>query len=621
MYRKEANKLKKNTRKARRAYERKIAEESKTNKRAFFRYVNSKLTVRPKITAMKNKHGVLVEDDREMTNVIGGYFKEVFSEETTDEMPDMNNQCENQIGNVIVCRTALQKILEKLNVNKSCGPDNLHPHLLQKTARTISEPLKIIFDKSLRDGECPSDWRTANVTPIHKKGDRTDPNNYRPVSLTSQVCKVLETLVREKIVKHMRVNGLFSNSQHGFREGRSCLTNLLETLEQWTKILDEGDCIDVAYLDFRKAFDLVSHKQLLFKMEKYGISGQVLEWVKAFLSDRSQRVVIRGSSSETCNVTSGVPQGSVLGPILFLIFINDLPLEVLSPLSLFADDSKIFTRIVTSRKKSKWVGFDGHSALQRDLTRVQEWARKWKMEFNIGKCKIMHIGSKNPKSVYGMNGTELETTRAERDLGVTIDDKLDLGKHIKSIVAKANRILRLIRISFACLDKPMFLNLYLVLVRPHLEYCVQVWSPYKQKYIKLIERVQRRATKLVPELRELEYPERLRRLGLTTLEERRVRGDMIQTYKFISGKEDIDQAVFFKMAAPRPGANNKKIFRQRTRLNVRKNFYSQRSGPGWNKLGNNVIEVQRTGTFKKNYDIMCARRRERVENDQYVWNQ
>ena len=620
MYRKEANKLKKNTRKARRFYERKIAAESKTNKRAFFRYVNSKLTVRPEITAMKDKQGNLVEDDKEMTNIIGSYFKEVFSEEFTGEMPEMDSQSVNQIGEVNICRMALQKILEKLNTSKSCGPDNLHPHLLQKTARTVSEPLKIIFEKSLRDGECPDDWRTANVTPIHKKGDRTEPNNYRPVSLTSQVCKVLETIVREKIVNHMKVNKLFSNSQHGFREGRSCLTNLLETMEQWTKILDEEDCIDVAYLDFRKAFDLVSHKHLLYKMSKYGISGQVLEWVKAFLKDRSQRVVIRGSASEACSVTSGVPQGSVLGPVLFLIFINDLPLEVLSPLSLFADDSKIFTRIVTSKRNTKWTGFDGASALQRDLTRVQAWAKKWKMEFNVGKCKVMHIGRRNPKNVYGMGGSVLETTSAERDLGVMIDDRLDLGSHIKSIVAKANRMLGLIKISFACLDKPMFLNLYLVLVRPHLEYCVQVWSPYKQKYIKLLERVQRRATKLVPELRNLEYAERLKRLGLTTLEERRVRGDMIQTYKFISRKEDIDPSVFFKMARPRPGAHGKKIFIQRPRLDVRKNFYSQRCGPKWNILEKKVIEAQKTGTFKKNFDKMAARRTLRTENDQYVWN-
>ena len=316
-YRRETNKLKKNTRKARMRYEKKIAADSKTNKRAFFRYVNSRLTVRPEITAMKNEQGLLIEDDKEMTDVIGKYFKEVFIEETTNEMPEMDPQCNIQIGEIQICRMAIQKLLEKLNVNKSCGPDNFHPHLLQKTAETISVPLKLIFEKSLSSGECPTDWKTANVTPIHKKGDRTEPSNYRPVSLTSQVCKILETLVREKIVKHMKVNSLFSSAQHGFREGRSCLTNLLETLDHWTKIVDEGDCIDIAYLDFRKAFDLVSHKYLLYKMSKYGISGQILEWVKSFLNDRSQRVVIRGSASEACSVTSGVPQGSVLGRYYF----------------------------------------------------------------------------------------------------------------------------------------------------------------------------------------------------------------------------------------------------------------------------------------------------------------
>ena len=155
---------------------------------------------------------------------------------------------------------------------------------------------------------------------------------------------------------------------------------------------------------------------------------------------------------------------------------------------------------------------------------------------------------------------------------------------------------------------------------PHLEYCVQVWSPYKQKYIKQLERVQRRSTKLVLELRNLEYPERLRRLGLTTLEERRARGDMIQTYKFVSGKEDINPSVFFQMAVPRPGANSRKIFMQRTRLNVRKNFYSQRVGTSWNKLENNVVEARKTSSFKKHFDRAQMRRLETIENDQYVWN-
>ena len=232
------------------------------------------------------------------------------------------------------------------------------------------------------------DWRSANVTPIHKKGDRTSPSNYRPVSLTSQVCKILESIVRKQILGHLAENNILRDEQHGFRERRSCLTNLLETMEHWTEIIDEGDGIDVAYLDFRKAFDLVSHKHLIYKMSKYGITNQVLNWVKAFLNQRTQRVVVRGTTSDPFNVTSGVPQGSVLGPVLFLIFINDLPLEIISPLSLFADDSKKFSRIISEKNKGK-SDFRGNEVLQKDLDTIKEWADKWKMEFDIDKCKIM----------------------------------------------------------------------------------------------------------------------------------------------------------------------------------------------------------------------------------------
>ena len=618
-YKKERNRLRKNIRKARRNYERKIAKKARTNKRAFFKYVNSRLTVRPEITAMKNENGQLMEDDREIVEIMGKYFNDVWSSYDGEEMPNMQMISESQIRSIVISIEVVQSRLEKLNVHKSCGPDELHPYVLQGTAKELSLPLTIIFQKSLDEGRCPDDWKSANVTPIHKKGDRTEPSNYRPVSLTSQVCKVLESIVREQVIKHLNSNNLLSEVQHGFREGRSCLTNLLETLEIWTEIIDEGDGLDIAYLDFRKAFDLVSHKHLIFKMSRYGINGQILNWVEDFLRDRSQRVVIRGTASTPLRVTSGVPQGSVLGPILFLIFINDLPLNVISPLSLFADDSKIFSRIVTNEKRLKSSIESGTETLQRDLENVVEWAKKWKMEFNVDKCKIMHLGRRNPKNVYQMDGKTLNETAEEKDLGVLIDNELDFGKHIKGIVGKANKILGMIRISFACLNKRMFLNLYLALVRPLLEYCVQVWSPYKRKYINLVEGVQRRATKLVPELRNLPYEERLRRLKLTTLEERRVRGDMIETYKIITGKEQVDHEKFFKIIPDRRGRHTKKIYRKRSRLNVRRNFFSQRVGPIWNNLSREEVEAKKTSKFKEVHDIKEIGRRRHREGDIFVW--
>ena len=219
--------------------------------------------------------------------------------------------------------------------------------------------------------------------------------------MTSQVCKVLESIVKEQIFEHLERNNLLSEEQHGFRKGRSCLSNLLTTLEDWTSMLEEGDCVDVAYLDFRKAFDLVSHKHLLLKLQKHGINGQVWNWVKAFLENRKQKVVIRGVESDSLDVLSGVPQGSVLGPILFLIFINDLPKCTNCPVCLFADDSKIYCRVPRENKNDpKLEG--ANEKLQRDLQALENWANKWKMSFNVNKCKIMHLRYGNVEHQYVM---------------------------------------------------------------------------------------------------------------------------------------------------------------------------------------------------------------------------
>jgi hypothetical protein len=332
-------------------------------------------------------------------------------------------------------------------------------------------------------------------------------------------------------------------------------------------------------------------------------------------------VVVRGSTSDNFAVTSGVPQGSVLGPILFLIFINDLPLEVISPLSLFADDSKVFSRIVAENNIEKGKNVNGNATLQNDLDTIARWAKTWKMEFNVDKCKIMHLGNQNPKHTYTMEEADLVTTSEEKDLGVLIDDKLDFGIHIKSIVKKANRMLGLIRIGFACLDKEIFMNLYPVLIRPLLEYCVQVWSPHKRKYVRLIEGVQRRATKLVPNLRDLPYEERLIRLGLTSLEDRRVRGDMIETYKLITGKEDINSDKFFTMAHVRGDpelTHNMKIYKKSFRLDVRKYSFSQRVIDKWNLLGKKVVESPKTSGFKSKYDKSEVQRNRQMVESLYV---
>ena len=567
---------------------------------------------------MKTVNNTIVDEDIDIGETMVSYFSTVHTNYRGEEMPEMSDITNKQIKDIKITPELVEKKLKDLNPHKSCGADGVHSYVLRETAKSMSIPLALIYQKSLDEGVCPEEWKCANVTPIQKKGDWTEPSNYRPVSLTSQVCKVLESIIRDRIVQHLTDNKLLNDAQHGFREGRSCLTNLLETLEQWTEIIDEGDCIDVAYLDFRKAFDLVSHEHLIYKLSKYGIKGQILNWIRDFLKDRTQRVVIRGTASSPRNVTSGVPQGSVLGPILFLIFINDLPIELLSRLSLFADDSKLFSRIMTNRK-SKFKDVNGSKRLQKDLNKVVEWAEKWKMEFNIDKCKIMHLGYNNPKNVYSMGNTTLNATEEERDLGVIIDNKLDFGKHINTIVARANRILGLIRISFACMNIPMFLNIYTAQVRPLLEYCVQVWSPHKRKYIQLIERVQRRATKLVPQLKNMSYNRRLKALKLPRLVDRRVRGDMIETYKIMTGKEKLERRKLFKMATLRGRYHTMKIYRKYSRLNIRKYWFSQRVITKWNSLSRKEVQAENTSCFKTRYDKQEKERVATREASIYVW--
>ena len=305
---------------------------------------------------------------------------------------------------------------------------------------------------------------------------------------------------------------------------------------------------------------------------------------------------------------------------MFLIFINDLPLEVISPLSLFADDSKIFTTLM--KDESQNDGIIGCEALQRDLDNTKRWADKWKMEFNVDKCKIMHLGKLNPRHVYSMDGVELTVTTEEKDLGVLVDDKLDFGKHISEIVKKANRRIGLIKKGFDCLDKEMFMYLYPVLIRPLLEYCVQIWSPHKQGDIDLLERVQRRATKIVPALRNLSYAERLQRLNLTTLEERRIRGDMIETYKILTGKEDINPSKFFTMAQTRGDPNlrhNMRIYKPGPNKEIRKCFMAHRVIDRWNLLDKDVVEVDKTSTFKRRYDKWVAERRGASDASPYLY--
>ncbi|CAM4653692.1 unnamed protein product [Lepidochelys kempii] len=301
-------------------------------------------------------------------------------------------------------------------------------------------------------------------------------------------------------------------------KGKSCLTNLLEFFEGVNKHVYKGDPVDIVTLDFQKAFDKVPHQRLLRKLNCHGIRGKILSWIENWLKDREQRVGINGKFSEWRGVTSGVPQGSVLGPILFNLFIKDLEKGVNSEVAKFADDTKLLKIVKTKADCEE---------LQKDLTKLSDWATKWQMKFNVDKCKVMHIGKNNPNQTYNTMGSNLATTNQERDLGVIVDSSLNTSMQC-AVVKKANRMLGIIKKGIENKMENILLPLYKSMVCPHLEYCIQMWSPHLKKDIVALEKVQRRATKMISGLERVPYEERLKRLGLFSLEKRRLRGDMME---------------------------------------------------------------------------------------------
>ena len=467
----------------------------------------------------------------------------------------------------------------------------------------------MVFTSCLEEGVVPPDWKLANVTPIFKSGSKGSPGNYRPVSLTSIICKVMESVLRDAMVDFLAQNELLRLSQHGFLRRRSTLTNLLEYLEELTSMVDRGIAMDVIYLDFSKAFDKVPIQRLLKKVEGLGITGKVLQWIEEWLTGRKQRVVINGKASDWGDITSGVVQGSVLGPCLFLMFINDIDTGVEDLegfISKFADDSKWVRKVMDEEDRDRF---------QQGIDNLQTWAETWQMNFNQGKCHVLHLGRRNNRYTYTMGGNELVTSEAEKDLGVMIQQSLKPSLQCARAAKRANSVMGQLLRGVGYRDKKHYVDLYKTYVRPQMEYCSSAWSPWGVGDTELLEAVQRRAVKQVTNLSSRTYEDQLREIGLDSLVERRKRGDLIQAYKVFSGKDNVDPSIWFKRSIPadqpledRVGAATR---RQRGLWNVdtpiwdgqiRQNFWSVRVCDPWNDLPDSIKMSETTNSFKNALD-------------------
>ena len=404
----------------------------------------------------------------------------------------------------------------------------------------------------------------------------------------------MESIVKKSMVSFFSSQSLIRMSQHGFCQKRSCLTNILEFMEDVTSSLNRHKYVDVVFLDFQKAFDKVPHQRLLLKLKSMGITGNLLSWIQHWLCNRKQRVVVSGCASSWQEVTSGVPQGSVLGPLLFVAFINDIDADILCRAKKFADDTKLYSEVSSKGDSEKF---------QMDLDKVFSWSQEWQMLFNIDKCKVMHIGSSNPRYPYTLNGQVMQEVSVERDLGVYIDSSLQPSKQCVEAAKRGNRILGMIKRNFSFLKQDIVVRLYKQLVRPHLKYAVQAWNPYFSKDKDVLEKVQRRATRLISSLKGVPYDSRLRLLNLTSLELRRLRGDLIQVYKIVHGFVNLSFSDFFRFANSKITRGHcLKLQKVQSRINIRSNFFSQRVVNEWNGLPEDVVIVGSVNGFKNALD-------------------
>ena len=410
---------------------------------------------------------------------------------------------------------------------------------------------------------------------------------------------------------HMKRNKLYSDKQYGFLPGRSTTLQLLKVLDLWTEVLDQGYPEDVIYLDFQKAFDSVPHRRLISKLSAYQVDAGLVDWIKEYLTDRKQQVQVNGVNSSWSPVTSGVPQGSVLGPVLFVLYINDLPDRMNSSVYMYADDTKLFQAITCEGDRS---------TLQRDLNEAESWSKKWLLKFNKEKCKTLKLAGQkhkldNTRKYYfeqGSDTTEIAETVLEKDIGVHIDQLLSFDEHIDYIVNKANCIFGIIRRSFTTLDIQTFLQLYKSMVRSYMDYAASVWAPYKAKHIEILENVQKRATRQVPELKNLSYEERLKKLKLPTLTYRRHRGDMINVYKILHklfDSEACDNILPLRhdtVDAEGLRTNNLDLYKRRPHKDIRKYNFTYRVVSLWNSLPSHVVNAPTLNTFKNRLDRIWA---------------
>ena len=586
-------------------YEEGLLSRLKDNPKLIHSYIRSKKVGQPAVGPLKLCSGSMTDNPSQMAECFASSFASVYiSKEPAN--PEPHQLCQGHLDTVIISPNLVHSVLQNLDPNSSMGPDNIHPSILKHCSRELAEPMSVIFSRSLGEGSLPRAWKSSLVKPIFKKGPRYNALNYRPISLTSVCSKVMERILAAGLTEYLTTNSLLSEHQFGFRTGRSTTDQLLLVYNEVSRSTDIGGTNDVIMFDYSKAFDVVSHKIMCQKLENLGIGGTLLQWIKSFLIGREMCVDVRGVRSTAKVVKSGVPQGSVLGPILFLVYINSIASRLVSSYKIFADDLKLFACV--SYHSSDVIPPSSPESVQRDIDILHKTSLSWGLRMNRDKCAVLRFSRPFPDIVlprYCLADQEITTTQSHVDLGVRVDTDLKFHSHIRETANKAGGIAQNLLKSTVCRSPDFMIFLWKTHIRPVLEYGSCIWNTGFIKDLRLMEGIQRRWTKQITGHSEMSYGDRLQALNLYSLKGRLHRADLIQCWKILNGQSCIQPEDLFE-AAPQPTmirrGHGRKIFVPTFHTGARQRFFYIRCISVWNALPADIANAPDLKIFKRMLD-------------------